>query len=184
MGEESPAVYDVLSSADGFSWKVVETHERTEFDEIWASDQLQATGTDMIKDTNGNIVPNGGLFGFDKDRSTWITPKPLVEVYSWHGNPDAESPGDAVEIIKKIIDPKTGAVTISRTTKTVPISFVICVGCAGSIWQAGGYEKRDEDNLSIKIATSIDDGETWEISYSSDGLLASSCMLGAPASMF
>ena len=139
----------------------------------------------MIKDTKDNIVPNGGLFGWDKDRNIWITPKPLIGIYDWFGDPEADKPGNIVEIIKKKIDPETGAETITRTTKSLPMDHVLCVGRAGDIWQAGGYNGDSETGaISIAIASSVNDGATWNIVYANDDLRSAACMMAAPAEMF
>lgn len=159
---------EVLESADGMAWDVAATHILDPENQMWAAPLLQATGIPEITDDAGNIVPNGGIFGWDQGGNIWIAPRP-VGTYRWYGEDgDDAKLSNIVDIIKKEIDPDTGAIITTKTSCSLPMAVVEYVAGTRGIWQAAGYNLSDGgDSISI-MAKSTDNGLTWSVVYSTD----------------
>lgn len=183
---QDTATIDVLSSSDGRAW--AETGGSMSIHtEIPAAPQLTATGTSLIRDTDDMIVPNGGFYGWNGS-NIWIKPKLLVQIYR-RGFP-LFGPGQ-VEIIRRKVDPESGAVSITRTTKTVPMEHCARVAFGGGVWQAAGFNggtadddnplwfTRDRDDAPI-IAQSTNNGDTWDVVYTKPREAITCLLAGEP----
>jgi hypothetical protein len=175
--------YEVLASGDGIRWSVASSKHSTGFGG-YADPLLMGTGTDLVQDANGQNVPNGGYFGWDgasiKDASLIIAPETLVPYFE---SAPGIGAGNTIVITKKEIDPETGAVKITRKTKTLPIDQITCTAYAGGVWQAGGFsDAPDNSDGILKIAVSTDRGETWKVEYSVNASKAF-CLMGGDAGL-
>ena len=146
--------HSVFASADGSDWSRIETSPGAEAGPApQPSPLMMATGTPLVKDTLGNIVPNGSYYGKNANYMI-IKPKVLAPYY---GSYEVSEPVASVDIIKT--DPETGQITQSIASLPFPVSSV---AYAGGIYQAcGGTEA-----LTAKIASSSDDGQSWNTDLS------------------
>jgi hypothetical protein len=136
---------DVLSSADGFAWSKV-----AEIAPGAASPLLTQTGTSLIRDSENNIVPNGGIYGWNRG-DTWMAPATMSDVYGGPRFISDAGPGQ-VQIVT----------ATSRASASVPMEHVFAVACNGSAWQAIGFNVSGTQRV-IKIAQSTDVGKTWNL---------------------
>jgi len=144
----------VLSSTDGHSWEPAGGVSSGT-----GSPLLQATGTPLIRDADGAIVPNGGIYGWDGG-NIWMAPGTIDSLF---GGVRELGGSNSVEIIERIIE--DGGERIERSSKAVPIEHVMSVATNGTIWQALGYDGDTSESaeIHIKIAKSADTGKTWEV---------------------
>jgi hypothetical protein len=159
VNEDTSNRISVLRSANGSSWSVVDSHLAPPggFD-LWASPLLEATQQTsatmpLLKDDAGNIVPNGGLYGWD---GAGIMMAPRSPTTYFPGNPFGFD--NTIKIVKQKINPG-GGVAIVSSSKTLPMDIVCGVAYSGGTWYAGGYDGESESSV---IVQSSDDGETWK----------------------
>jgi hypothetical protein len=168
VGDYTHVVY---ASGDGLSWSQIETKPGLGQAQIQPSSLLTATGTPLVKDVDGNIVPNGSYFGLNKDVMIIAPPADSLNPYNPAGVGGLATA--AIEIIKQEVDSSTGQKKITRSNRAM-LFDVFSVAFAGGIYVACG---RNEDSLTI--ASSKDEGLNWNIDLILKGYVAT-CVLASP----
>lgn len=160
-------VWQVLKSADGMTWAVVETSPGGPATNQYASPIMTAAADPIYQDGNHNNCP-GGVYGYDEAKKILMAPYPDIVPFAYErrfGAPQVQ------------IRTENPAGHRTSTYIDIPgLDTIISVAYSGSMWQAAG------SGDTAQIATSTDDGETWDITYSA-GPAGSSAMvvLGAQA---
>lgn len=150
--------YDVLlRSATGSGWSEVSRKQvggiGFDLPPNYVNPIVNHGGT-KVKDANGNYVPNC-FWGYNKATKTLIFPDPPYGAGSDHI-------GEQLKIERERED---GTKEITKTT--LSFDTIWAVAFAGGIWHAAG--QKDETSPGQggtgRIATSTDDGKTWEVTF-------------------
>ena len=178
----------VFASTDGFSWMRVETRAKPEDEDPTASPLMEATGTYLVKDEYGNVVPNGSYYGLSGDlnknftlvRPGYLNPYITTTPGGTPGDPATATKKKTIEIIGQTVDPESGKASKTFNTLSMPFE-VISVGYAGGVFQATGTQRSEDLETPglWMIASSYDDGETWQPSLSVQSCQGL-CVIGGP----
>jgi len=154
-------VWQVLKSADGLSWDVVETTPGGPGAGSYASPIMTEASDPIYQDGNGNNCP-GGVYGYDEAHKILMAPYPDIVPFAYErrfGAPQVQ------------IRTENQAGHRSYTYIDIPgMDTIVSVAFSGGMWQAAGSGE------GAQIATSTDDGDTWTTTYS-EGPVGSSAMI-------
>lgn len=173
---EEHIIYDVvLASSDGLTWTEAERKPDAGY---WSS-PVEKYCSDKVKDVHGNNVPTS-VFGYDDRADILITPDP-VSISFGVSYPIGEKiqHGFQLKIIRGPANEFPGSETMALPAG---MDRVWAVAYAAGIWQAAG--QAGDDPGSGVVATSVDDGATWEITLvTAAGYVFSSMAAGSAGSV-
>lgn len=176
--DTGPVLYDVtLKSTDGKSWNETSRVKQDRGAEFSRPPPVEAFCSDKIKDRNNNRVPTS-VFGYDKNQDILIAPDPINMSFGITYREEDVHHGERLKIKRGPDNPDPGEKTVSLPSG---MALVWAVAFAGGVWQAAGRAPGAFPQHGV-IATSTDNGDTWQITLTEDpGSDFTSVMGGATA---
>ena len=143
----------LLKSRSGKSWS--EVGRQVIEGGVKYTSLLEPHCSDRIKNEANQPLPSG-LYGYDAGKQILIAPHPTP---FWHGTLGGEGPNIQIQTTDEEGNKHIAITPLAGFERVNAVAF------AGGIWQAAGFSPGDAGTGII--ATSIDDGRTWDMAFTS-----------------